>query len=148
VVRLLTWTQLEEPELISLPYNLNLLVVFFAVFVLLSFCFVLSVGIFCWSLFAFSSFFCRYLVCPSIYRFELSLWCLGIFLWGYLLVLSYTRWLDILLFNATYSNITAISWRPVLVVEEAGVTGEKHLPWTSNWQTLSLAPVSRMHPFL
>jgi hypothetical protein len=24
-------------------------------------------------------------------------------------------------FNATFSNISAISWRPVLVVEEAGV---------------------------
>ena len=27
-------------------------------------------------------------------------------------------------FNATFSNISAISWRPVLVVEEAGVPGE------------------------
>jgi hypothetical protein len=27
-------------------------------------------------------------------------------------------------FNATFSNISAISWRPVLVVEEAGVLGE------------------------
>jgi hypothetical protein len=26
-------------------------------------------------------------------------------------------------FNATFSNISAISWRPVLVVEEAGVPG-------------------------
>jgi hypothetical protein len=26
-----------------------------------------------------------------------------------------------LVFNATFSNISAISWRPVLVVEEAGV---------------------------
>jgi hypothetical protein len=26
-----------------------------------------------------------------------------------------------LVFNATFSNILAISWRPVLVVEEAGV---------------------------
>ena len=26
--------------------------------------------------------------------------------------------------NATFSNISAISWRPVLVVEEAGVLGE------------------------
>ena len=25
------------------------------------------------------------------------------------------------MFNATFSNISAISWRPVLVVEEAGV---------------------------
>jgi hypothetical protein len=36
-------------------------------------------------------------------------------------------------FNATFSNISAISWRPVVLVEEAGVTGEKHHPWASNW---------------
>ena len=29
--------------------------------------------------------------------------------------------------NATFSNISAISWRPVLVVEEDGVPGESHL---------------------
>jgi hypothetical protein len=28
-------------------------------------------------------------------------------------------------FNATFSNISAISWQPVLVVEEARVPGEK-----------------------
>jgi len=27
-------------------------------------------------------------------------------------------------FNTTFSNISAISWQPVLVVEEAGVHGE------------------------
>jgi hypothetical protein len=32
-----------------------------------------------------------------------------------------------LVFNATFSNISAISGRPVLVVEEAGVPTEKHL---------------------
>jgi hypothetical protein len=40
-----------------------------------------------------------------------------------------------LVFNTTFSNISAISWRPVVVVEEAG---ENHRPWASNWQTLSL----------
>ena len=39
----------------------------------------------------------------------------------------------ILLFNATFSNISAISWRPVLLVEEAGVPWENHRPWASNW---------------
>ena len=29
-------------------------------------------------------------------------------------------------FNATFSNISAVSWRPVLVVEEAGIPGENH----------------------
>ena len=52
-----------------------------------------------------------------------------------------------LVFNATFSNISAISWRPDLVVEEAGVPGENHQPWASNWQTLSLAAASRVHPF-
>jgi hypothetical protein len=36
-------------------------------------------------------------------------------------------------FNSTFSNISAISWRPVLVVEEAGVPKENHQPWASNW---------------
>jgi hypothetical protein len=38
-----------------------------------------------------------------------------------------------LCFNATFNNISAISWRPVLVVEENGVPGENHRPWASNW---------------
>ena len=40
---------------------------------------------------------------------------------------------DFWCFNTTFSNISAISWRPVLVVEEAGVPGENHRPWASNW---------------
>jgi hypothetical protein len=38
-----------------------------------------------------------------------------------------------LVINVTFSNISAISWRPVLVVEEARVPGENHRPWASNW---------------
>jgi len=38
-----------------------------------------------------------------------------------------------LVFNATFSNTSAISWRPVLVVEEAGVLDENHRPWANNW---------------
>jgi hypothetical protein len=33
--------------------------------------------------------------------------------------------IDFCFFNATFNNISSISWRPVLVVEEAGVPGEK-----------------------
>jgi hypothetical protein len=29
--------------------------------------------------------------------------------------------------------LSAISWQPVLVVEEAGVPEENHQPWASNW---------------
>jgi len=31
-----------------------------------------------------------------------------------------------IVFNATFSYISAKSWRPVLLVEEAGVPGENH----------------------
>jgi hypothetical protein len=40
---------------------------------------------------------------------------------------------DFWCFNATFNNISAISWRSVLVLEEAGVPGENHRPWASNW---------------
>ena len=48
---------------------------------------------------------------------------------------SHSYWVFILfiVFNATFSNISAMSWRPDLVVEEAGVPGENHRPWASNW---------------
>ena len=41
--------------------------------------------------------------------------------------------IDIIVFNATFGNISAISWRPVFAVEEIGVPGENHRPWASNW---------------
>ena len=47
--------------------------------------------------------------------------------------IKYLMMIWFLVFNATFSNISAISWRPVLVVEEAGVPEEIHRPWTSNW---------------
>jgi len=31
-------------------------------------------------------------------------------------------------FNATFNNISVISWRSVLLVEETGVPGENHRP--------------------
>ena len=40
---------------------------------------------------------------------------------------------DFWCFNATFNNISAISWRPVLVVEEARIPGENHRPLASNW---------------
>jgi hypothetical protein len=39
----------------------------------------------------------------------------------------------LMVFNDTFNNISVISWRPVVVVEEAGVPGENHRPWASNW---------------
>jgi hypothetical protein len=39
-----------------------------------------------------------------------------------------------MMFNATFNNISVISWRSVLLVEE---TGENHQPVASHLQTLS-----------
>jgi hypothetical protein len=41
--------------------------------------------------------------------------------------------IDFFWLNATFSNISATSWRPVLVVEEAGVPRENQRLWASNW---------------
>jgi hypothetical protein len=37
----------------------------------------------------------------------------------------------VMVFNATFNNISVISWRSVLLVEETGVSGENHRPATS-----------------
>ena len=42
--------------------------------------------------------------------------------------------------NATFNNISAISWRSVLLVEETGVPGKKHLPVASHITFLWLTP--------
>ena len=56
-------------------------------------------------------------------------------------------WFDFGVFSATFSNISDISCRPVLVVEEAGVP-EENRPWASNWQTLPLVAASRVYIFV
>ena len=42
-----------------------------------------------------------------------------------------------MVFNATFNNISVISWRSVLLVVETGLPGENHWPVASHWQTLS-----------
>jgi hypothetical protein len=42
-----------------------------------------------------------------------------------------------MVFIATFSNISAISWRPALVVEEAGVPGENHLLWAMQFNNFN-----------
>jgi hypothetical protein len=42
----------------------------------------------------------------------------------------------VMLFNVAFNNISFISWRSVLLVEETGVPGENHRPTASHRQTL------------
>ena len=37
-----------------------------------------------------------------------------------------------MMFNATFNNISVISWQPVLLVEKTGVPGENDRPVTSH----------------
>jgi len=47
-----------------------------------------------------------------------------------------------MVFNATFNNISTISWRSVLLVEETTIPGESHRPVVSHWQTWSYNVVS------
>ena len=49
-----------------------------------------------------------------------------------------------MMLNATFNNISVISWRSVLLMEETGVPWENHRPVASHWQTLSHNVVSRI----
>ena len=53
----------------------------------------------------------------------------------------------LMVFNATVNNISVISWRPALLVEEAGVPRKNHRPCASNWHTLSLVAANWVHLF-
>ena len=46
-------------------------------------------------------------------------------------------WLEFMVLNATFNNISVISWWSVLLVEKNGRTGENHRPAASHWQSLS-----------
>ena len=47
-----------------------------------------------------------------------------------------------MVFNATYNNISVISWRSILLVEETGGPGENYRAVASYQQTLSHNVVS------
>jgi hypothetical protein len=52
----------------------------------------------------------------------------------------------LMVFNATFNNISAVSWWSVLLLEETGGPGEKHRHVASNWQTVSQKVVSSTLP--
>ena len=51
------------------------------------------------------------------------------------------------MFNATFNNISVISWQSVLLVEETWLPGENHWPVASHWQILSHNVVSSTLPW-
>ena len=63
---------------------------------------------------------------------------LSLFFW-------YMRYFSVMVFNATFNSILAISWRSVLLIEEARISWENHRPVASHWQILSHNVVSSKH---
>ena len=53
---------------------------------------------------------------------------------------KYDGWF--MVFNATFNNISVISWQSVLLVEETRVSRENHWPTICHWQTLSHTVIS------
>ena len=49
-------------------------------------------------------------------------------------------WVRVMVFNATFKNISVISWQSVLFVEVTRVLGENHRPDASHWQTTRRKP--------
>ena len=56
---------------------------------------------------------------------------------GYLTAGRPLGYIRLMMFNATFNNISVISWRSVLLVEETVVPGENHQPAANRWQILS-----------
>ena len=50
--------------------------------------------------------------------------------------------------NATFNNVSVISWQSVLLVEETGVSGENHRPATSHSVYLFTFVVVVLLPFI
>ena len=50
-----------------------------------------------------------------------------------------------MVFNATFNNISVISWRSVLLVEETGVPGENHRPAASHWHIYHIIELQIFH---
>ena len=51
--------------------------------------------------------------------------------------LQYCLFVCLMVFNATFNNISGILWRSILLVKETVGPGENHWPVASHWQTLS-----------
>ena len=68
--------------------------------------------------------------------FSLTNSLLHLYIWGYICLLLVCR-VRVIVFNATFNNISAISRRSILLVRETGEPGENHRPAASYWQILS-----------
>ena len=84
---------------------------------------------------------------PLIFEFTISncdFWDNSLYksdIMQYPIKLTYNKYIlcnrvRVMVFNATFNNISVISWRSVLLVEEIGVPGKSQWPAAIHWQTL------------
>jgi hypothetical protein len=52
--------------------------------------------------------------------------------------MNWLVWFGFMVFNATFNNISVITWQSILLVEETSVPRENHQPVARHWQTLSM----------
>jgi hypothetical protein len=66
-------------------------------------------------------------------------WSIFLFIYSHVhvFIIKNSLYVCLMVFNATFNSISAISWRLVLLVEETGGSGENHRPVASHQQTLS-----------
>jgi hypothetical protein len=76
---------------------------------------------------------CSHWTLSSLYEYQhVNLKTIPMWFYHITIFIGFLVWL--MVFNATFNTISAISWRSVLLVEE---TGENHRPVANHWQTLS-----------
>ena len=54
----------------------------------------------------------------------------------------------VMVFNSTFNNISVISWRPVLLVEETDVPGDNHRLAASHWQFYGIKFIEYTSPWV
>jgi hypothetical protein len=54
-------------------------------------------------------------------------------------------WVRIIVINSPFDNISVISWRSVVLVDETGVPGEKYQLVASNWQMTNHIMLYQVH---
>ena len=78
--------------------------------------------------------------CAYMYVFtklNVFVWLFEVFLENYPMnipTMYGSYWVKVIVFNTTF-NISVISWRPVLLLQETGVPLENHRPVANHWQT-------------
>jgi len=64
----------------------------------------------------------------------MNIWNISIHILIYITIVTFTGYwsIEVMVFNATFNNISAILWQSVLLVEEADIPRENHQPVASH----------------